>query len=259
MKLKPISYYNKNKIFFNEHYNKEWKQIAGPPYIGYTSYLFQQFFEEWNNSNEREPTVNDFAEYYVSHTNPIKSYEVRREDSKYYGRSENELLLLAMHYQKKCNNYDVPLEKYYDDVICHTIVETFFGQIWEAKLILEYKKRGFTIEQKSGKWDNHYGVDIIVKSGNEIKDYVQCKPVTTFLGRFNESLIEDRKNFYKKEKQKKEECLRCGLPYFPTKFVLYDKKRESWCSLPGRRGLYIEDLTDTNGIPLHEYSDFVRV
>lgn len=261
MKLKPISYYKKNKKFFNEKYNEEWKKISGRPYVGCASYLFQNFLDEWKSTKEGKPTVDDFAEYYFSHANPIKSDEICRNDLENYGRSEEELWLLAKYYQKICNNYEIPLERFFDDIICHTIVETFTGQIWEKTLIFEYKKLGFTVKQTNGTWDAKYGVDIIVKNRGRIIDYVQCKPISTFLGNSErqKSLIEDRKNFYNKEKLKKEECIRCGFPYLPTKFVLYDESKNSWCSLPGRRGLYLEELADTNGMALHKSSDFVCI
>mgnify|MGYP007038272314 CR=1 FL=1 len=60
-KLKDIEYYYNNKKKFNKLYNKVWKRIAGPKYIGLCSYLFQKFFEEWKKTNTDNPTIYDFA------------------------------------------------------------------------------------------------------------------------------------------------------------------------------------------------------
>ena len=72
--LKDLSYYEQNKRKFNKLYNRYWKKIAGPNYIGLCSYLFQKFYDEWKRMHKDiNPSVHDFAEYYISHINPVKS------------------------------------------------------------------------------------------------------------------------------------------------------------------------------------------
>ena len=109
--LKDLSYYEQNKRKFNKSYNRHWKKIAGPNYIGLCSYLFQKFYDEWKRMHKDiNPSVHDFAEYYISHINPVKSDSIIRMDSRYYGRSVEELYNLASEYQKMCDDYTIPLE-----------------------------------------------------------------------------------------------------------------------------------------------------
>lgn len=259
-KLKDIEYYYNNKKKFNKLYNKVWKRIAGPKYIGLCSYLFQKFFEEWKKTNTDNPTIYDFAEYYFSHTNPVKSIDIERTDSLYYGRSPEELWRLAEHYQKQCNDFTIPLENYYDDIVNHAIIETFDGQIREINLIREYERKGFTVEHTYGKWDKDLGVDFIIRKNGIIRDYIQCKPITTFLFTKNNSLIEDRKNFFLKETHKRSECKKLGWPYYPTKFIIYNNDYpDKWCSINGKRGFFLEELIDKYGNNLMNKEDFSYV
>lgn len=248
-KLKSIDYYEKNKRKFNKNYNDIWKKIAGWSYIGKCSYLFQMFYKEWKKDGHTEdPTPNDFAKYYFSHTNPNDDEGLRKEKSQEYGRSVEDLKKLAEHYQKACNNYNIPLEEYFDDIVNHAIVETTSGQLMELKLFDEYEKNGFTVEHTNNHWDKNLGVDLIIKKDGIIRDYIQCKPISTFRGEGNNSLISDRKMFFKKELEKKKECEKENLPYTPTKFILYDKNQPGkWCYIGKRRGFLLEELCDRNG------------
>lgn len=260
-KLKDIAYYNNNKRKFNKLYNSIWKKIAGPRYIGLCSYLFQAFLKEWQESNNNNPTVQDFADYYFNHTNPVESVEIARDDSLYYGRTINELKRLAIYYQSKCNDLSIPLEHYFDDIVNHAVVETFNGQMREVLLIQEYEKKGYKALHAYGKWDKDLGVDFIIKDKKgRICDYIQCKPVSTFANTNNQSLIEDRTNFFHKEIEKKKECERLGYPYYPTKFIMYNVEYpQKWATYKGKRGFLLEELIDSKGKNIIDISDFQYV
>lgn len=258
--LKSLDYYRENKRKFNKRYNYKWKAIAGPDYLGSCSYLFQTFYKEWKVNHSTEyPKTNDFARYYFSHVNIDDDTDgIKRPNSVKYGRSVDQLLNLAKFYRDSCGNYDIPLEEYFDDVVNHAIVETYNGQMREIRLKDRYESRGFIVESLNGKWDKDFGVDSIIKNkSGVILEYIQCKPVTTFLGSTNKSLIEDRKMFYKKEKDKKKECEKLGYPYYPTKFILYNERYpDKWCSIKGKKSFLLEDLCDKDGLPRHSVNDF---
>lgn len=245
--LKPLSHYSKNKVKFNKSYNYKWKKIAGPKYIGLCSFLFQDFYKKWKETKDTMPSVHDFANYYLNNTNPVHSNKLERDDSIFYGRSVEELYNLSIYYQKLCNNFDIPIEDYFDDIINHAIIETYNGQIREVKLIEEYEKRGFTAEHTSGYWDRYLGVDFIIKKNGIIRDYIQCKPLSTFSPNANKSCIDDRVGFFHKEDMKKKECEKKGLPYYPTKFILYNQYKNDWVSINGKRGFLLEELIDRQG------------
>lgn len=260
--LKDISYYERNKRKFNKLYNNQWKKIAGPNYIGLCSFLFQKFYDTWKKKNHGIiPTINDFANFYFSYTNPIKNDKIMREDSRYYGRSIDELYNLAVEYQKMCNDFTIPIECYLDDIVNHAIIETYNGQMMEIALINEYEKKGFKACHTYGKWDKDLGVDFIIKDKNgKICDYIQCKPITTFIKTSNKSLIDDRIRFFHKETDKKKECEQLGWPYYPTKFIMYNTRYPNkWASIKGKRGFLLEELIDANGNNKFDINDFTYI
>lgn len=258
-KLKDISYYNQNKRKFNKLYNYQWKKIAGPNYIGLCSYLFQTFLKEYKEKRHiLQPTIQEFADYYFSHTNPVKNDSIMREDSKYYGRSIDELTNLANTYRTMCNDYSIPIEEYFDDIVNHAIVETYVGQMREVLLIEEYEKSGYTAKHTYGKWDKDLGVDFIISDKDGvICDYIQCKPISTFAKTTNKSLISDRINFFHKEKDKKLECEKLGYPYHPTKFVMYNTDYPcKWAAIGKKQGFLLEELINKDGEALIDIKNF---
>lgn len=259
-KLKDLQYYRSNKRKFNRKYNYIWKKIAGPEYLGLCSYIFQTFYYEWNNQHPKEkPTCQDFANYYFSHVNHgDDETSVKLPNSTHYGRTVAQLYRLAEHFKTMCNDDKITIEEFYDDVVNHGIVETFNGQMREIMVKERYEKFGYTVEPLNGTWDKDFGVDSLIRnSDGEIVDYIQCKPVSTFLGTKNESLIADRKLFYNKEEAKKKECKRLGYPYLPTRFILYnDRYPDKWCCIGDKKSFLLEDLCDKQGMPLHEKNDF---
>lgn len=257
--LKPVKYYNKVKKKFNRRYNVQWKKIAGPDYLGNCSLLFQNFYNEWKSlGNTGYPLPQEFANYYFTHYNPNSQYDdIKKPDSRGFGRSVQDIVELARYYQAQCDP-NIPLEDYFDDCVNHAIVETTNGQLREMILIEEYEKRGFNAVHTSGVWDLEFGVDFIIKKGNVIKDYIQCKPISTFIGNYNLSLIQDRRNFFKKEQAKLNYCMQNDIAYYPTKFIIYDTNHVGeWCYIGNKKkGMLLNELCNKNGFALHERRDF---
>ena len=182
---------------------------------------------------------------------------MRKPDCHHFGRTVKQLLALADYYKTLCDDYTITTEQYFDDIVNHAIIETFNGQMREIRLADIYVNHGFNIEHTSDHWDKDLGVDIIVRNDKAIVDYIQCKPITTFLGNKNPSLIRDRVIFYHKEESKKKECEELGYPYYPTKFILYNEEHpDKWCSLNSKKSFLLEELCDKQGLALHKVSDF---
>ena len=250
--LKPIDYYSDNKRKFNRVHNREWKRIAGPEYVGLCSYLFQAFYKEWSTTHKEYPTHSDFFFYYLSHASEDN------HPSKYNGRTIGQLTELSKKYLEMCNDKSLTLEECFDDIINHVIIETFNGQMREILLCDEYERNGYSVQRTNGHWDKDLGVDLIIRNkSGKIVDYVQCKPLSTFLGDKNTSLVEDRRMFYRKEEDKKNECKRDNLPYYRTKFILYDEKHPGkWCKRGEKRSFYLEELCDREGLTKVRLTDF---
>lgn len=253
IKLKTLWYYKKNKKYFNKKHNKIWKRIAGPEYIGFCSFLFQKFYSEVINTSSIN--VEDFFLFYINYTNPIKKDILKRDDSKYYGRSITELQKLAELYYNLCNDNTITIEQCFDDIINHVIIETYFGQIREFELIKYFTNKGFSIIHTNGYWDRDLGVDFILKKDNKIVDYIQCKPKTAFSPNANQSCVQDRILFFKKESLKKEVCLKNNIPYFKTKFILYNSNTNKFCKNYNRDDIFflLHELIDKNGKTIIDY------
>ena len=90
------------------------------------------------------------------------------------------------------------LEEFFDDIVCHVIIETFDGHQAEKELMNVLTRYGYDVEETEGDMDAEYGVDLIVRKNGEFKEFIQVKPLSTFV-RTNPSLIEDRSHFFMKQ------------------------------------------------------------
>lgn len=260
-KFKDKTYYSENKKFFNEKYNVQWKSIAGTPYIGSCSLLFHDFYDKWTKSHTDEPAYEDFFYYYLASAD-IKDTDNNGRGSINHGRSLAQLIKLAELYRKKCNDNSISLEYYLDNIIIHAVFETFDGQIRECLLKRVFNNKGYETKDTTKYWDADLGVDFVVLKDGVIKGYIQCKPLSTFIGNNNQSLVEDRINFFHKEELKKRECDKHNLPYYKTKFLLYEKNDDYsvWIGLSDeKKSFYLEELCDANGMTLITRDKFVKV
>ena len=56
---------------------------------------------------------------------------------------------------------------------------------------------------------------------------------------------------------KKNECIRLGWPYYPTKFVMYNKEYPNkWATINGKRGFLLSELIDADGNNKFDIKDF---
>ena len=255
IKLKERSYYEELKSKIGKKHCTVWRSISGRPYVGNCSYLYSVLKPE---------SYQDFLDKYIKFVNPNEVSLSKLKKNEFYGRSIEDLERLAKHYQKLANDDNFTLEEYFDDIICHVIIETFDGHKAEKELINILTEHGFEVEETEGVMDAEFGVDLIVKKNGNIKEYIQVKPISTFV-RSNPSLIADRGNFFLKQYKLNE--FTKNHPIFITKdiiFMMYDYQHliktgeVLWFYKDGKVKFKLNELCQTNGQTLVGIEDFVQ-
>lgn len=175
------------------------KHISPRVVIGNCSYLYDTL---------APATYEDFYYKYITYTNDEpQGYKLRK--SQYYGRTVEELEKLAVFWRELCNDNETPIQEYYDALIAHVIVETFEGHAAENYIKNYLIKNGFKIIEPRDVFDlvtaddidAVSGIDIIAQSPKGRYYYFQIKPMTTFIGNSNTTLINDRIEFFQKQKK----------------------------------------------------------
>lgn len=189
IKLKERSYYENLKSRIGKKHCVTWRNIAGRCYVGNCSYLYALL---------KPIDYQDFFNKYVDYINPLEKGENKLKKNELYGRSIEDLERLASHYKKLTGDDSFTLEEYFDDIVCHVIIETFDGHKAEKELINILTQYGFEVEETEGLMDAEFGVDLIVRKNGEIKEYIQVKPISTFV-RTNPALLCDRSGFFLKQ------------------------------------------------------------
>lgn len=255
--LKDKKYYEILKSKINEKHGRIWKKIAGRPYIGNCSYLYKQL---------KPIDYQDFFTKYINYISPHKIDSLKK--SEFYGRTINDLLILAEEYRKLTNDYSFTLEEYFDDIVNHTIIETFDGHKVETYIANILIEKGFSVNEENGEMDAVLGVDLTVRWKNKLMSYLQIKPISTFIGNNNPSLIDDRVNFYKKQKKLDEYVLDkikkgdMTVIQKPIEYMLYDKNTFNkngdikWYYKNNTPRYKIEELCDDKGISKISLKDF---
>lgn len=252
--LKSREYYEKNKEKFNAKCNEQYKVINGRKFVGDNSWLFKHL---------QPKNYQDFFNKYLAFTNgpslnPDRNYtKWGLMKDEHYGRTLDDLITIAKFYKSLCPHVDYPLEEFFDDIVNHIIIETFDGHQAEIELRDILVKNGFEVKEIDGDLDAKCGVDLsITKNGKT--NYIQVKPLTTFLGNSNESLKKDRKNFFDKQRKlnnylgEDNEII----------YMMYDrnhmiKTREVlWFYKGDKVKFKLNELTDINGNALNKFSDF---
>lgn len=253
--LKDKCYYNELKKKINFLYGNIWKKISGRPYVGNCSYLYKKL----------EPiNYQDFFEKYINYISPNKTNSLKKDE--YYGRTINDLLNLAKKYKELCNDDKLSIEDFFDDIVNHVIIETFDGHIAENYILNVLKEKGFTVLNSDGEMDAVLGVDLIVKWKEKIISFLQIKPVTTFLGNNNISLVNDRIEFYHKQ-EKLNEYIKtayknCIIKNANIEYMLYDKStydnenKLKWYYKNNRSRFSLNELCDKKGKSIVNLSDF---
>lgn len=216
-------------------YNTQWKKFACRNSIGDCSKLFQRL----------RPT--SYYDFYVKYTKDGEETASNRKEMLYYGRTEDEIRIIAEKYREACRDYTYPLEDYIKNVYMHTIIETYDGQVKEEQLNEMLTRLGYTYEKPEGDEDAKYGIDFKVFKNGKLSFVLQVKPISFFLGWSNQSLIEDRIGAFKKE-QLVRECFNVSTYYMVYK--IDDDGNVQWLSENGKMCFELKRLCNKdNGLP----------
>lgn len=126
------------------------------------------------------------------------------------------------HVKKITNREDLDYETFFDEAICHVIIETFNGRSHERELECYCEGKGYTIEYPSNEDDSKNGIDFFCCKDNEKKFMIQVKPLSFFVSKRSDT-ISDRLNAFNKANNA---VKKYGIPYY---FTIYDSKEKKWC------------------------------
>lgn len=219
----------------SKKYNTHWKLFAGRKSIGDCSNLFQRLC----------PT--DYYDFYVKYTKDGEDTVLNRSEFIYSGRTEEEIKSIAEKYRDECNDYSYPLEDYIKNVYMHTIIETFDGQLKERQVNQILTNFGYTYEKPNNDEDSKYGIDFKVFKEGKLIFVIQVKPISFFIGNKNQSLINDRKNAFKKEALVREKF------NVPTYYMIYSVEENGGVKWLCENNKLLFDLhrlcNEKNGLP----------
>lgn len=247
--LKDREYYEKNKQYFNKRYNQETKPFVGPKAIGRCSYLYKKY-----HTNDYQRFATCYFNDYIG--NNFDTTICKGDEDK--GRSIAQFSLIANKlFEKLKFDTNITLEKCFDLLITHTIIETIDGHIVENEVIdnlLSYGK--FIITNETSNIDSDFNVDITVRDlSSQLVSYIQVKPISTFLAN-SEGVRNDRRYFFKKQENFNVYLEEIGRPHEikDILFMCYEKKetdggKHKFLVNPrtGKKTFRLEELTDTFG------------
>ena len=248
--FKDIKYYEDNKRYFNKLYNDLTKKYVGSKRIGRCSYLYKKY-----NTNDYQI----FADKYFSDYENNDFNEITLYGNEYYGRSKNQILLLAKKLKNELSHDEnVTLEKCFDLLITHIIIETIDGHIVENEVIENLNSYNcYIINNEVDRLDSDFNVDIIVrnKTNNNLVAYIQVKPISTFLSP-SEGVKKDRAFFFEKQKAFNEYLIKTNKTDEVKEilFMVYDKKNTNESKhkflvnpITNKKTFKLNELTDTEG------------
>ena len=255
--IKDKEYYEKNKQYFNKRYNQETKQFVGPKVIGRCSYLYKKY-----GTNDYQRFANCYFRDYIGNNfddNICKGAEDQ-------GRSLAQFTLIANKlFEKLKFDTNVTLEKCFDLLITHTIIETIDGHLVENEIINNLLSHGkFIIANETSNIDSDFNVDITVRDlSSQLVSYIQVKPISTFLAN-TEGVRSDRRNFFKKQENFNVYLESIGR-YHEIRdilFMCYDKNqtvngKHKFLINPktGKKTFKLNELTDTFGNVILDKND----
>lgn len=190
--LKSFQEYEENKRIFNKRYNFITKKYISRVRIGSCSYLFQKLAPK---------TAQEFMNKYIESAKGVPFDYNRLVGDTHAGRTIEQLEKLAFEYCREIGDENITVEMCFDDIINHTIIETFDGHQAELHIIKVLEDKGCIVKNEIDFFDADCNVDITIKDKETNKNihYIQIKPISTFLGDNNPSLLSDRKNFFDKQ------------------------------------------------------------
>ena len=245
--LKDKIYYEKLKLKLKK-YNDIWRNFSGRPYVGDCSFLYKKY---------RPKDYNDFWMKYINDASNENYLWDKAKGDIHIGRSIEQLENLAKLYHNAINNPKITIDMCFDDIVNHTIIETFDGHNVERYLISLLNKQGkYTVEETDSFIDSKYGIDLIIrnpKDENYIR-YIQVKPFSFFIG-INTGVIKDKIKRFGTEDEFKSYFEKNGNEnqYRPIEYVTYDKQvldKEGKIKIlyvGGKSKFTLNELIDKNG------------
>jgi hypothetical protein len=236
IKWKGTDYYYGLKRYFNKPPINDWyeKIYRQPKSIGYVSELLKK----WKPSSPELA----YSMYLESGVVDADLPEEKR------GRTADEIESLAIEWKEKSKGKR-PVSEFYDALVLHAVVETFFGNYMEDIAAAEYEKRGYETRRTEGWEDRTLGIDFIAYKDNKTI-LVQVKPVSFFQGAKSD-LVRDRIAAFQKENMAKEKY---GTSIFA--YMIYNREGKwlnnngrmnfLYCEMVGPDGSIIADINKMN-------------
>lgn len=131
---------------------------------------------------------------------------------------------LAIEYRSYVKREDLPLQLFYDIIVCHNFVETYNGHIKELEVIRALTKAEFKILNSTDEDDWKYGADIIAEK-NGIIYFIQVKPIS-FLFSIKDDCVRDRKKVFSQFIP--EQINRNNGVKMPFLWLFYDYETKEW-------------------------------
>ena len=258
--LKDIEYYEYNKRYFNKHYNNITKKYIGSKRIGRCSFLYKKY---------NTTVYQEFADKYFNDYNNNEFNEITLYGNEYYGRSEEQISLIAKKLKNELSHDEnVTQEKCFDLLITHIVIETIDGHNVENEIIENLKSYDkYDVNNEIDITDSDFNVDITVryKTNNELVSYIQVKPISTFLSP-SEGVRLDRVNFFKKQENFNNYLIKNNKSKDVKEIVymVYEKKtndgsKHKFLVNPktNKKTFKLYELTDTNGNVILNFPDLV--
>lgn len=197
--------------------------------IGDLSYLYKKY----------KPT--DYTDFYTKYTNDTVG-----DDPRHRGRSNAEIRNVAEKW-RALSHSNLDVEIFYKALIFYIICATFDGHKFELDFMDYIKSKGYTVTTSDPEIDAKFGVDLVLDNF-----FIQIKPVTFFIGDYNQSLLIDRRiaieKYYKTYSTFKK----------PTYFAIYRKTDNGVQWLLNKNNKYthkISDLLNIDGTTKLIYKD----
>ena len=229
VKFKGKEHYYSLKRYFNKPSINDWyeKIYRSAKCIGYVSSLLKKFAP----SSAEEA----YEKYINSGINDKDKPLIDR------GRDYEELEDMAIQW-KSLSGSDRPLVDFYDAIILHAVVETYYGNNKESAVSNAFNHFGFDITNTKGQEDSTFGIDLVAKK-DENTFLIQVKPKSFFYG-MKEDLVKDRAKVWgMQEKGKKK--------YGPNAwyiYIIYDGDTGKWVmNKKGKCTFRYEELVDRDG------------
>lgn len=185
----------------------------------------------------------------------------KSDDPEERGRTIDELYHLSLEYQAKCD-MEIPVLTYFQDILMHTIYQTWDGRIKEEEVKRKFEERGYTVEHSHFKEDSRLNIDFLVYKEGKLQFLVQVKPISTFMNNAPWA-PKTRKYFFKKQAMGRKKY---GVPYYyliynthydtDTKWVYNDKRGSFFFTL---EELCSEDGMLKKGVDLSTYSERAEI